>query len=122
MIQKVAEYKEVLTHEVNLVVQYLLSAPEPPVCLYGIMLDKDSLPHFFLAVYPYTQEPRDAEDYVQTCDKLKTYRLAHVNNCKFMAQLFETLQKDINKERVSAEGHDSIKAIYEQWSKHQKIS
>lgn len=54
LIPKLAEYKDVLTHEVNLVVQYLLSAPETPVCLYGIMPDEDYLPHFFLALYPFT--------------------------------------------------------------------
>lgn len=103
-------------------VQYLLLAPETPIALYGIMPDENSLPHFFPALFPYLQEPKDAEDYVQTCDKLKAWHLVHVNNCKFMIQLFDTLEADVSKGPTSAEvfkeGLDSIKTIY--WIKHQK--
>lgn len=91
--------------------------PDTPVCLYGMMLDEDSLSHFFLTLYPYTQEPRDAEDYVEICDKLKAWRLVHANNINFMDQLFDTMQADISKEQASVEGFkeglDSIKAIFE---------
>ena len=91
--------------------------PDTPVCLYGIMSDEDSLPHFFRSIYPYMMEPRDAEAYVEICDKIKAWQLVHVNNCQFMDQLIENLQEDITKEPVMPEvlkdGLDSIKAIFE---------
>lgn len=52
IIPAMVEYKRVLANEVDLVVQYLLSAPETPVCLYGIIPDEDSLPHFFPSLFP----------------------------------------------------------------------
>lgn len=71
MMQKLETYKQILNSKVNMVLQFLLTLPETPVCLYAIMPDEDSLPHFFPALYPYLQEPKDAEGYVQICDQLK---------------------------------------------------
>lgn len=117
IIPKLAEYKQVLTNEVNLVVQYLLSAPETLVCLYGIMPDEDSLPHFFPTLSVFLQEPQDADDYVHIYEKLKTWHLVYVNNCKFMYQLFDSMEANLSKEPVSAEtfkeGLDNIHAIFE---------
>lgn len=70
------------------------------------------------------EESRDVEEYVQICDKLKTWRLVYVNNCKLMHQLFDSLEADVSKGPVSVdafkEGLDNIRAIMEQWAKHQK--
>lgn len=124
LMTMLAEYKDVISNEVTLIAQYLLSTPKTPVCLYGITPDIDALPHFFPVVYPLAQEPKDAEEYVEICDKLKTWRAVHANNINFMDQMFEGLQVDTCTGLVSAEvvkdALDSIKAIYEQWSMHRK--
>ena len=57
--------------EVNLVIQYLFQMLHTPVCLIGIQLDQDALPHFFPVIYHFLQEPRDVEEYAEIANKLK---------------------------------------------------
>lgn len=61
------------------------------------MPDGDALPNFFWALFPYMQEPRDVEEYVEICDKIKAWRAIFANNCTLMEQLFESLQDDARK-------------------------
>ena len=63
-----------------MIVQYLLTLPNTPIAFYGLMPDDDALPHSFPALYSQTQEPRDAEEYMEICDKLKAWRVVHVSN------------------------------------------
>lgn len=121
---KVYEYKKVLDSEMDFVIQYLLCQPDTPVCLYGIMPDADSLPNFFPALFPYMQEPRDVEEYVEICDKIKGWRAVFATNNTLMEQLFDVLQYDADrgtwtKESVQ-ESLSNIKAMYEQRGLHQK--
>ena len=74
-VKQLYTYKDMVEKEVNFVLQFLLQMPDTPVCLIGIQLDQDALPHFFPVIYPFLQEPRDAEEYAETVGKPKVWRV-----------------------------------------------
>ena len=70
-VRQLYTYKYMVEGEVNQVVQFLLQMSDTPIFLIGIQPDADELPHFFPVIYPFLQEPRDADDYAEITDKLK---------------------------------------------------
>ena len=64
-VKQLYAYKDMVEQEVNFVLQFLLQVPDTPVCLIGVQPDQDALPHFFPVIYPFLQEPKDAEEYAE---------------------------------------------------------
>ena len=93
----------------NFVLQRFLQMPDTlmcllgiqPMCLIGIQPDKDDLPHFFLVVYPFLQEPRDVEEYVEVEDKLKAWRVKFKMNFDLMEAMFNAKGKDLAEQELS---------------------
>ena len=88
-------YQEMLEKEGNLIIQFLLQMPDTPVCLYGIQPDDDALPHFFPVIYPFIQEPKDAEEYVQISDKLTVWRACFKIHYELMKDMFKSIQSEV---------------------------
>ena len=87
--------------EVNFVLQFLLQMLDTPIYLIGIQPDQDALPHFFPLIYPFLQEPRDAEEYVEIVDKLKVWRVKFKINYDLMEAMFSSMDKDLDTQELT---------------------
>ena len=112
-------YKEMLEKEGNFILQYLLQMPDTPVCLYGIQPDDDALPHFFPVIYPFIQEPKDAEEYVQITDKLNEWRARFKAHYGLMKEMFKSIQSELDEGQVSPirmqKLMDNVNATFQTW-------
>ena len=73
--------------------QYLLQMLDTLVYIIGIQPDQGAFPHFFLVIYPFLQEPRDAEEYAEIADKLKVWRVKFKLNYDLMKEMFTSIDK-----------------------------
>ena len=109
-----------LEKEGNLIIQFLLQMPDTPVCLYGIQPDDDALPHFFPVIYPFIQEPKDAEEYVQISDKLTVWRACFKVHYELMKDMFKSIQSKLDEGQVSnsrmEELVDNVNATFQTWT------
>ena len=119
-IQHLECYQDMLEKENNFIIQYLLHIPDTPVCLYGIQPDDDALPHFFPVIYPFIQEPKDAEEYVQITDQLKVWRANFKMHYGLMKDMFKSLQSELDEGNVAnsrmQELFDNINATFQTWT------
>ena len=113
-------YQDMIEKENNFIIQYLLHMPDTPVCLYGIKPDDDALPHFFPVIYPFIQEPKDAEEYVQITDQLKAWRANFQVHYGLMKDMFKSLQSELDEGNVAnsrmQELFDNINATFQTWT------
>ena len=87
--------------EVNLAIQFLLQIPNTHVCLIGIQPNSDALPHFFIVIYPFLQEPRDVEKYAKIADKLKVWRVKFKINYYLVEAMFTSINKDLEEQALT---------------------
>ena len=100
-VKQLYAYKDIVEQEVNFVLQFLLQVPDTPVCLIGIQPDQDALPHFFPVIYPFLQEPRDAEEYAEIADKLKVWRVKFKMNYDLMVEMFASMDKELEEQQLT---------------------
>ena len=109
-----------LEKENNFIIQYLLHMPDTPICLYGIQPDDDALPHFFPVIYPFIQEPKDAEEYVKITDKLNVWRARFKLHYGLMKDMFKSIQSELDEGNVTnsrmQELFDNINATFQTWT------
>ena len=100
-VKQLYAYKDMVEQEVNFVLQFLLQVPDTPVCLIGIQPDQDALPHFFPVIYPFLQEPRDAEECEEIADKLKVWRVKFKMNYDLMEEMFTSMDKELEEQQLT---------------------
>ena len=94
-------YQEMLEKEGNLILQFLLQMTDTLVCLYGVQPNADALPHFFPIIYPFLQEPRDAEEYAKIADKLTAWRARFKGNYELMKDMFKSIQTELDDGKMT---------------------
>lgn len=96
---------------------------DTPVGLCDIKPDDDDLLYFFPALYPFRQEPRDAKEYVNIMEKIKSWSVMFKQNYEMMTQMFESTS-DIQKGSVSRKQFidilHNVHAIFDEWNLLQK--
>ena len=100
-VKQLYTYKDMVEHEVNFVLQFLLQMLDTSICLIGIQPDQDALPHFFPVNYPFLQEPRDAEEYTEIADKLKVWRVKFKMNYDLMEDMFTSMDKEFDDQQLT---------------------
>lgn len=71
------EWFQVAKHELQFLGTCIQELPDSPPLLYALAPPQEALPQFYPALYPYTTEPLDAEDYAKNSENGK-------NRCKIM--------------------------------------